>query len=53
MPSRTMVLLNSDLHRKLKELAARKGQTMGSMVDDLVAGLVAKEEAKAAKAKVA
>lgn len=51
MPSRTMVLLNPDLHRKLKELAARKGQTMGSMVDELVAGLVAKEEKR--KARVA
>ena len=48
-----MVPIDPHLHRQLKELAARKGQTMGSMVDDLVAGLLAKEEAKAAKAKVA
>jgi hypothetical protein len=49
-----MVLLDPDLHQKLKSQAPKQaGRTMSAVVDELVRGWLAKEEAKERKARVA
>lgn len=51
MEKRGTILVDPDLHRKLKELAAGKGVTLGSLADEYLATGLAKDTKR--KARVA
>jgi predicted transcriptional regulator len=51
MEKRGTILVDPDLHKKVKELAVRKGLTLGALADEYLAAGVAKEEKR--KARVA